>query len=121
MHLLICFFVTELVHKMGACPGFAKKPSIPFNVQKMNYSRSIRARARTLLKFNCQTVKINPHTYQVLKIKHACRDTELQWIFIQWEQKYSHIIAMSLCQQGLSFIFQSGLRLRKTYRNFRAI
>ena len=37
MHLLICFFVTDFVRKMGAHPGLAKGPLIPFNVQKMDF------------------------------------------------------------------------------------
>ena len=37
MHLFICFFVTDFVRKMGACPGLAKKPLIPFKVQKWTF------------------------------------------------------------------------------------
>ena len=37
MHLFICFFVTDFVCKMGARPGSAKEPFIPFNVQKMDF------------------------------------------------------------------------------------
>ena len=37
MHLFICFFVTDFVRKIGAHPGLAKEPLIPFNVQKMDF------------------------------------------------------------------------------------
>ena len=37
MHLLISFFVTSFVPKMGARPGSAKEPLIPFNVQKWTF------------------------------------------------------------------------------------
>ena len=40
MHLFICFFVMDVVLKMGACPGFAKEPLIPFTVQLMNNIRN---------------------------------------------------------------------------------
>ena len=36
MHLLISFFVTDFVHKMGALQGLAIEPLIPFNVQKLD-------------------------------------------------------------------------------------
>ena len=33
MHL----FIVSLLRKMGAHPGLAKEPSIPFNIQKMDF------------------------------------------------------------------------------------
>ena len=36
MHLFISFFVTDFVRKMGARPGLAVEPLIPFIVQKMD-------------------------------------------------------------------------------------
>ena len=37
MHLFISFFVTNFVRKMGARPGLAVEPLIPFNVQKWTF------------------------------------------------------------------------------------
>ena len=37
MHLFISFFVTDFVRKMGARPGLAVEPLIPFIVQKMDF------------------------------------------------------------------------------------
>ena len=37
MYLFICFLVTEFVRKMGAHPGVAKEPIIPFNIHKMDF------------------------------------------------------------------------------------
>ena len=37
MHLLISFFVTDFVRKMGARPGLAVELLIPFIVQKMDF------------------------------------------------------------------------------------
>ena len=36
MHLFICFFVTDFVCKMGACPRLGIEPFIPSNVQRMD-------------------------------------------------------------------------------------
>ena len=41
MHLFISFFVTDFVRKMGARPGLAVEPLIPFIVQKMDFLPSI--------------------------------------------------------------------------------
>ena len=41
MHLFICFFVANFVHKIGALPGLAKEPLIPLNVQKIGFLSSI--------------------------------------------------------------------------------
>ena len=38
MHLFISFFVTDFVHKMGARPGLAVEPLIPFIVKKNELS-----------------------------------------------------------------------------------
>ena len=37
MHLFTCLSVTDFVHKMGARPGLAKEPLIPFNIHKMDF------------------------------------------------------------------------------------
>ena len=37
MHLIISFFVTDFVRKMGARPGLAKESLIPFIVQKWTF------------------------------------------------------------------------------------
>ena len=37
MHLFICFFVTDFVREMGAPPGLANEPLIPFHVKKWTF------------------------------------------------------------------------------------
>ena len=37
MHLFISFFVTDFVCKIGAHPGLAVEPFIPFIVKKMDF------------------------------------------------------------------------------------
>ena len=37
MHLFNCYFFMDFVCKMGARPGLAKEPLIPFNIQKMDF------------------------------------------------------------------------------------
>ena len=36
-NLIICFFVTDFVRKMGARPGLTIDPLIPFNAKKMGF------------------------------------------------------------------------------------
>ena len=37
MHLFMRFFVVDFVRKMGARPGMAIEPLIPFNVQNIDF------------------------------------------------------------------------------------
>ena len=90
---MICFFVTDFLRMMGARPGLAKEPLIPFNVQKwtfclIGFPSSInddfkRGVLRETTPSSMAASRFKYNTKQLRKIELSSSQWLLYWLLVQ--------------------------------------